>query len=145
MRAPSYSSALDYELELGMVPAAPLPCHPDEAVAADAFVLVNDFSARDVQRAEMASGPQKSKHFANSMSATAVTPDEVLTLHRRADGKRRHQREDRHTVSSGPVVERRRDAGTRRNGATGPGGCWPPAPGPVAAAGDSNWVSPGDT
>ncbi|MFZ2242745.1 MAG: fumarylacetoacetate hydrolase family protein [Gordonia amarae] len=82
MRAPSYSSALDYELELGMVLAAPLlDATPDEAVAAiGAFVLVNDFSARDVQRAEMASGlgPQKSKHFANSMSATAVTPDEVL-------------------------------------------------------------------
>ena len=44
------------------------------------FVLLNDFSARDVQRDEMGSGlgPQKSKHFISSMSATAVTADEVL-------------------------------------------------------------------
>ena len=82
MRAPDYSSALDYELELGFVLSAPLrDASPQEAVdAIGAFVVVNDFSARDVQRAEMASGlgPQKSKHFANSMSPTAVTPDEVL-------------------------------------------------------------------
>lgn len=54
---------------------------PQEALdAIGAFVLVNDFSARDVQRTEMASGfgPQKSKHFTNSMSATAVTADEIL-------------------------------------------------------------------
>ena len=44
------------------------------------FVLLNDFSARDVQRGEMGSGlsPQKSKHFISSMSATAVTADELL-------------------------------------------------------------------
>lgn len=41
---------------------------------------MNDFSARDVQRAEMATGlgPQKSKHFASSMSVLAVTADEIL-------------------------------------------------------------------
>jgi hypothetical protein len=55
--------------------------HPSEAIEAiGAFVILNDFSARDVQREEMASGfgPQKSKHFASSMSATAVTADEIL-------------------------------------------------------------------
>jgi 2-keto-4-pentenoate hydratase/2-oxohepta-3-ene-1,7-dioic acid hydratase in catechol pathway len=37
-------------------------------------VVVNDFSARDVQLAEMRSGlgPQRSKHFTTSMSATAI-------------------------------------------------------------------------
>ncbi|WP_059008275.1 fumarylacetoacetate hydrolase family protein [Streptomyces specialis] len=79
---PPYSSALDYELEIGFVLAEPLlDATPAEAASAiGAFVLLNDFSARDVQRAEMASGfgPQKSKHFASSMSATAVTADEVL-------------------------------------------------------------------
>ncbi|MCV7154081.1 fumarylacetoacetate hydrolase family protein [Mycolicibacterium pyrenivorans] len=79
---PSYSSALDFELEIGFVLRAPLfDATPQEAVdAIGAFVVVNDFSARDVQRGEMATGlgPQKSKHFASSMSVLAVTADEIL-------------------------------------------------------------------
>ncbi|MCH0571854.1 fumarylacetoacetate hydrolase family protein [Streptomyces sp. MUM 136J] len=81
IRPPAYTRALDYELEIGFVLAAPLlDATPAEATAAiGAFVLLNDFSARDVQRAEMASGfgPQKSKHFASSMSATAITAEEI--------------------------------------------------------------------
>ncbi|MGV0808745.1 fumarylacetoacetate hydrolase family protein [Mycolicibacterium setense] len=79
---PDYSRALDFELEIGFVLAAPLfDATPEEAAQAiGAFVVLNDFSARDVQRPEMLSGfgPQKSKHFASSMSDTAVTADEVL-------------------------------------------------------------------
>lgn len=79
---PSYSSALDFELEIGFVLRAPLfDATPQEALdAIGAFVVVNDFSARDVQRGEMATGlgPQKSKHFASSMSVLAVTADEIL-------------------------------------------------------------------
>lgn len=79
---PSYSNALDYELELGFVITKPLynPT-PEEALEAiGAFVVVCDFSARDVQRPEMQSGfgPQKSKHFVNSMSCTAVSADSIL-------------------------------------------------------------------
>jgi 2-keto-4-pentenoate hydratase/2-oxohepta-3-ene-1,7-dioic acid hydratase in catechol pathway len=80
--SPSYSRALDYELELGVVLGKPLfNATPDEALEAiAAFVVLNDFSARDVQRAEMASGfgPQKSKHFLSSMSDVVVTADELL-------------------------------------------------------------------
>ena len=79
---PPYTRALDYELELGFVLARGLfNASPDEAEAAiGAFVVLNDLSARDVQRAEMGSGfgPQKAKHFASSLSETAVTADEVL-------------------------------------------------------------------
>ena len=82
VRCPSYSRALDYELELGFVLANPLlNATPDEAVAAiGAFVVLCDFSARDVQRAEMDSGfgPQKSKHFLSSMSAIAVPAQQLL-------------------------------------------------------------------
>jgi 2-keto-4-pentenoate hydratase/2-oxohepta-3-ene-1,7-dioic acid hydratase in catechol pathway len=82
VKMPSYSRALDYELELGWVLAKPLlNATPEEALAAvGGFVVVNDFSARDVQRAEMRSGfgPQKSKHFLSSMSPTLVAADEVL-------------------------------------------------------------------
>jgi 2-keto-4-pentenoate hydratase/2-oxohepta-3-ene-1,7-dioic acid hydratase in catechol pathway len=80
--APAYTRALDYELEIGFVLARKLfNATPAEATAAiGAFVVLNDFSARDVQRAEMNSGfgPQKAKHFASSLSETAVTADEIL-------------------------------------------------------------------
>ena len=77
VRAPSYTQAFDYELEIGFVLKKPLfNATENEALEAiGAFVVLNDFSARDVQRAEMQSGfgPQKAKHFLSSMSAVAVT------------------------------------------------------------------------
>jgi 2-keto-4-pentenoate hydratase/2-oxohepta-3-ene-1,7-dioic acid hydratase in catechol pathway len=80
--APSYTRALDYELEIGFVLAHGLfNATPAEALdAIGAFVVLNDWSARDVQRAEMDSGfgPQKSKHFVSSLSEVAVTADEIL-------------------------------------------------------------------
>ena len=80
---PSYTQALDYELELGVIIAhAVASPSPEEALAAiGGFVLVNDWSARDVQVPEMTEaqfGPVKAKHFASSMGAEVVTPDEVL-------------------------------------------------------------------
>jgi 2-keto-4-pentenoate hydratase/2-oxohepta-3-ene-1,7-dioic acid hydratase in catechol pathway len=79
---PSYTRALDYELELGFVLAHPLrDATPDAAEAAiGGFVVLNDFSARDVQADEMTSGfgPQKAKHFASAMSKIVVTADEIL-------------------------------------------------------------------
>lgn len=84
VQAPDYTQALDYELELGWVLARPLyNATPEEALAAiGGFVVVNDFSARDVQRAEMQTGlgPQKSKHFLSSMSPSLVTADEILPI-----------------------------------------------------------------
>ena len=82
VRSPSYSRALDYELELGFVLAEPLfNATPDEATRAiGGFVVLNDLSARDIQRDEMASGfgPQKTKHFLSSMSEVLVTADDLL-------------------------------------------------------------------
>jgi 2-keto-4-pentenoate hydratase/2-oxohepta-3-ene-1,7-dioic acid hydratase in catechol pathway len=79
---PSYTDALDYELELGAVVCRPLEdATPEEALGAiGGFVVVNDLSARDVQVPEMTSGfgPVKAKNFANAMSAELVTADEVL-------------------------------------------------------------------
>ncbi|OBK41896.1 fumarylacetoacetase [Mycobacterium sp. 1245111.1] len=80
--APAYTKALDYEVEIGFVLAQGLfNATPAEALdAIGAFVVLNDWSARDVQRAEMNSGfgPQKAKHFASSMSEVAVTAEEIL-------------------------------------------------------------------
>ncbi len=78
---PDYTQALDYELELGVIIVRPLyNAAPEEArQAIGGFVVINDFSARDVQYPEMQSGfgPVKSKNFANAMSAVVVTADEV--------------------------------------------------------------------
>lgn len=80
---PSYTQALDYELELGVVIARPLhDATPEQALAAiGGFVLVCDWSARDVQIPEMSQGgfgPAKSKDFANSLGAEVVSADELL-------------------------------------------------------------------
>jgi 2-keto-4-pentenoate hydratase/2-oxohepta-3-ene-1,7-dioic acid hydratase in catechol pathway len=87
---PAYSKALDYELELGFVLARGLfNATPDEAEAAiGGFVVINDFSARDVQFDEMRSGfgPQKSKHFRNGISSVVVSADEILPRWRDLDG-----------------------------------------------------------
>lgn len=79
---PAYTDMLDYELELGAILARPLRNGTAEeaAAAVGGFVVLNDFSARDVQIDEMQSGfgPQKAKHFASAISAEIVTADEVL-------------------------------------------------------------------
>lgn len=79
---PSYSEALDYELELGAVIVHPLKnSTPKEAWnAVGGFVVLNDFSARDVQLPEMRSGfgPVKCKNFINAISAEIVTADEIV-------------------------------------------------------------------
>jgi 2-keto-4-pentenoate hydratase/2-oxohepta-3-ene-1,7-dioic acid hydratase in catechol pathway len=88
---PPYSRALDYELELGFVLAKPLLDAGPEAceAAIGGFVVLNDFSARDVQLEEMASGfgPQKSKHFASAISKVLVTADEILPRWRDLKGR----------------------------------------------------------
>lgn len=79
---PSYTGALDYELELGFVISHGLfNARPEDAEnAIGGFVVLNDFSARDIQLEEMRSGfgPQKAKHFASAISNVLVTADEVL-------------------------------------------------------------------
>ena len=93
---PSYTAQIDYELELGFVlKRALFNASPDEAEAAiGGFVVVNDFSARDVQREEMRSGfgPQKSKHFRNAMSGVLVSADEILPRWRNLKGSVRINR-----------------------------------------------------
>jgi 2-keto-4-pentenoate hydratase/2-oxohepta-3-ene-1,7-dioic acid hydratase in catechol pathway len=87
---PSYTHALDYELELGFVLSQRLfNASPEESESAiGGFVVLNDFSARDVQLEEMNSGfgPQKAKHFASAISNVVVTADEVLPSWRSLKG-----------------------------------------------------------
>lgn len=78
---PSYSNALDYELEVACVIGKP----GRDILADDAedhifgYMIFNDWSARDVQAQEMrvGLGPAKGKDFANSFGPYLVTPDEL--------------------------------------------------------------------
>lgn len=78
---PKYSQALDYELEVACVigqPGRDIP--PDRAGAfIFGYMIFNDWSARDVQRREMAVGlgPAKGKDFASSLGPAIVTADEL--------------------------------------------------------------------
>ncbi|MDO9234918.1 MAG: fumarylacetoacetate hydrolase family protein [Aquabacterium sp.] len=82
IQAPRFTKALDYELELGAVLRKPLRnASKQEALdAIGGFVVINDWSARDIQRREMATGlgPQKCKHFCSSMSDEMVDARDVL-------------------------------------------------------------------
>ncbi len=79
--APTGSTELDYELELGVVIG-----HGGRDIAPErawehvaGFTIVNDFSARDLQRKEMTVGlgPAKAKDFATGVGPWLVTRDEV--------------------------------------------------------------------
>jgi fumarylacetoacetate (FAA) hydrolase len=71
VRRPPETAMLDFELEIAAVIG--------ESGAIAGFTLMNDWSARDVQREEMTVllGPHKSKDFATSLGPVLVTPDEL--------------------------------------------------------------------
>jgi fumarylacetoacetate (FAA) hydrolase len=80
--APQGSSALDYELELACVvgrTASNLPADDAALECVAGFTIMNDWSARDLQRAEMAIGlgPSKSKDFATSLGPRLVPFEEL--------------------------------------------------------------------
>ena len=78
---PSYSKALDYELEVACVIGTRGRNITVEQAEAYIFgyMIFNDWSARDEQRKEMAVGlgPAKGKDFASSFGPAIVTPDEL--------------------------------------------------------------------
>src|SRR5438128_3359377 len=75
--APQGSAALDYELELACIigkECANVPADDSAMDCVTGFTIMNDWSARDIQRAEMAVGlgPSKSKDFATSLGPHLV-------------------------------------------------------------------------
>ena len=81
VRKPAWTEALDYELEIACVigrRARDVRAEDWRDVVAG-FTILNDWSARDVQRKEMAIGlgPAKGKDFATSLGPALVTLDEV--------------------------------------------------------------------
>ncbi len=78
---PPGSAELDYELEVAaVVGMGGADLDPDVAERSIAgYCVMNDWSARDIQRREMklSMGPVKGKDFATSLGPVFVTPDEL--------------------------------------------------------------------
>ena len=79
--APAGSEELDFEIEIGALidtPARDLTAERGEDVIGG-YMILNDWSARDLQRDEttVRLGPAKGKDFATSIGPWLVTPDEL--------------------------------------------------------------------
>jgi fumarylacetoacetate (FAA) hydrolase len=84
--APRGSKELDYELEVAALidtPARDLDAARGEE-AIGGYMILNDWSARDLQREEttVRLGPAKGKDFASSIGPWLVTPDELADARR---------------------------------------------------------------
>ena len=92
---PSFTEELDYELEVACILGGRGRDLDAEAASQLIFgyTLMNDWSARDIQRKEMAVrlGPAKGKDFATSLGPCIVTADELdpssVKLTARVDGE----------------------------------------------------------
>lgn len=78
---PRFTQALDYELEVAcVIGQVGRDIHAEDAEKhIFGYTIMNDWSARDVQRQEMkvGLGPAKGKDFATSLGPWIVTPDEL--------------------------------------------------------------------
>jgi 2-keto-4-pentenoate hydratase/2-oxohepta-3-ene-1,7-dioic acid hydratase in catechol pathway len=78
---PSFTQKFDYELEMAAIigkKGSNIPAeHAREYIAG--FTVMNDFSARDIQRQEMKVrlGPAKGKDWCTAIGPYLVTPDEI--------------------------------------------------------------------
>jgi fumarylacetoacetate (FAA) hydrolase len=94
VRRPPDTAELDYELEIAAVigrPGRDIPVEQADSHIAG-FTILNDWSARDIQRREMkvGLGPAKSKDFATTIGPYLVTADalEPRALPDRSRGRR---------------------------------------------------------
>lgn len=84
--APRGSNELDYELEVAALIDTPVrdldAARGEEAIGG--YMIMNDWSARDLQREEttVRLGPAKGKDFATSIGPWLVTPDELADARR---------------------------------------------------------------
>ena len=81
--APRGSTELDFELEVCALVDRPVRDIPEERAeeAIGGYTILNDWSARDLQREEttVRLGPAKGKDFAASIGPWLVTPDELAS------------------------------------------------------------------
>src|SRR5437868_4080788 len=132
---------VDYQLEVAAIIGA------DGAVGG--FTVMNDWSARDLQRAEMrvGLGPAKGKDFATSLGPVVVTPDEFDgssgTMVARVNGEERSRGElgDMYHGWESIVAHAARNTRLRAGDVLGSGtvgtGC-------ILELGDDRWLQPGD-
>jgi len=138
---PEGTAELDYELELAAVIGA--------EGRIGGFTVMNDWSARDLQRQEMAVGlgPAKGKDFATSLGPLLVTPDELgdlrLEMVARVNGEERSRGNlgDLHYSWDAIVAHAARNTALRPGDVLGSGtvgtGC-------ILEHGDGRWLRPGD-
>jgi len=138
---PAGSNELDYELEVAAVIGA------DGVIGG--FTIMNDWSARDLQRREMkvGLGPAKGKDFATSLGPMVVTPDELgdlrLVMVARVNGEERSRGNLGDMYHSWDAILERASANTQLvpgdvigSGTVGTG-C-------ILEHGDGRWLQPGD-
>jgi fumarylacetoacetate (FAA) hydrolase len=138
---PAGSEELDYELEVAAIVGA--------EGRIGGFTILNDWSARDLQRAEMrvGLGPAKGKDFATSIGPVVVTPDELGTLElemvARVNGEERSRGNLGEMYHSWDALvahaarNTRLVAGDVLGSGTVGSGC-------IAEHGDGRWLRPGD-
>jgi fumarylacetoacetate (FAA) hydrolase len=138
---PEGAQELDYELEVAAIIGA------DEKIGG--FTVMNDWSARDLQREEMkvGLGPAKGKDFATSLGPVVVTPDEfdgsAATMVARVNGEERSRGElaDMHFSWDEIVAQAARNTELCPGDVLGSGtvgtGC-------ILEQGDGRWLQPGD-
>jgi fumarylacetoacetate (FAA) hydrolase len=138
---PPDTQELDYELEVAAIVGA--------EGRIGGFTIMNDWSARDLQRAEMrvGLGPSKGKDFATSLGPIVVTPDEFDgrsgTMVARVNGEERSRGglADMHHSWEAIVVHAARSTKLLPGDVLGSGtvgtGC-------ILEHGDRRWLQPGD-
>ena len=138
---PDGSNELDYELEVAAVIGS------DGEIAG--FTVMNDWSARDLQRAEMrvGLGPAKGKDFATSLGPIVVTPDEFdgrsATMVARVNGEERSRGELRDMYHGWEAIR----VHAARNTKLLPGdvlGSGTVGSGCILEHGDGRWLQRGD-
>jgi fumarylacetoacetate (FAA) hydrolase len=138
---PDGTRELDYELEVAAVIGA--------AGEIGGFTIMNDWSARDLQRAEMkvGLGPAKGKDFATSLGPVVVTPDEFdgsrAAMTARVNGEERSRGElgDMHHSWAAIAAHAARNTTLHAGDVLGSGtvgtGC-------ILEHGDGRWLERGD-
>jgi fumarylacetoacetate (FAA) hydrolase len=141
VRFPSESSAWDYELEAAAVVGA------GERIAG--FTVLNDWSARDLQKMEMAVGlgPAKGKDFATSIGPVLVTPDELGDLRLEMVARVNGEERSRGTLGDLHWSWKELVAHAARNTRLQPGdvlGSGTVGTGCILEHGDGRWLQSGD-
>jgi len=138
---PAGSQELDYELEVAAVIGA--------GGAVGGFTIMNDWSARDLQRKEMkvGLGPAKGKDFATSLGPVVVTPDELgdlrLQMVARVNGEERSRGNlgDMHHTWEAIVSTAARNTTMLPGDILGSGAV---GSGSILEQDDGRWLQPGD-